>query len=51
MEHLLRAWRIAARLADRLGVAEEQRDALFYVAMLSWVGLRRRRSGGLGVLR
>jgi DNA-binding CsgD family transcriptional regulator len=38
MEHLLRAWRIAARLADRLGVAGEQRDALFYVAMLSWVG-------------
>ncbi|NKQ56013.1 HD domain-containing protein [Amycolatopsis sp. K13G38] len=38
MEHLLRAWRIARGLADRLGVAEGQRDALFYVAMLSWVG-------------
>lgn len=38
MEHLLRAWRIAARLADRLDVAEEQRDALSYVAMLSCVG-------------
>jgi HD-GYP domain-containing protein (c-di-GMP phosphodiesterase class II) len=38
MEHLLRSWRIAARLADRVGVAAEQRDALFYVAMLSWVG-------------
>ncbi|WP_205414125.1 HD domain-containing phosphohydrolase [Amycolatopsis thermalba] len=38
MEHLLRAWRLATGLADRLGVAGERRDELFYVAMLSWVG-------------
>lgn len=38
MEHLLRSWRIAARLADRLEVPGEQRTSLFYVAMLAWVG-------------
>ena len=38
MEHLLRSWRIAARLADRLAVPEDQRTSLFYVAMLAWVG-------------
>ncbi|HJQ48701.1 MAG TPA: HD domain-containing phosphohydrolase [Amycolatopsis sp.] len=38
MEHLLRSWRIAARLADRVAVPGEQRASLFYVAMLAWVG-------------
>src|SRR5690348_9631270 len=38
MEHLLRSWRIAARLADRLDVPDDHRESLFYVAMLAWVG-------------
>jgi HD-GYP domain-containing protein (c-di-GMP phosphodiesterase class II) len=37
MSHLLRAWQIAGRLTDRLGVSVD-RAALFYVAMLAWVG-------------
>lgn len=38
MEHLLRAWRIADRLGDHVGLSEEERPGLFYVAVLSWVG-------------
>ena len=38
MEHLLRAWRIADLLGKRVGLADEDRAALFYVAVLSWVG-------------
>lgn len=38
MEHVLRSWRIAARLGDHLGVDPDQRGALFYVATLAWVG-------------
>jgi HD domain len=38
MEHVLRSWRIAARLGDHLGVGAEQRGALYYVATLAWVG-------------
>lgn len=38
MEHLLRSWWIATRLAERLEVPAEQRASLFYVAMLAWVG-------------
>jgi HD-GYP domain-containing protein (c-di-GMP phosphodiesterase class II)/DNA-binding CsgD family transcriptional regulator len=37
MSHLLRAWQIAVRLAERLR-ASVDRPALFYVAMLAWVG-------------
>ena len=37
MSHLLRAWQIAVRLADRLGVSVDP-PTLFYVAMLAWVG-------------
>jgi len=37
MSHLLRAWQIAVRLEDRLRVSVD-RPALFYVAMLAWVG-------------
>ena len=37
MSHLLRAWQIAVRLAERLG-ASEDRPALFYISMLAWVG-------------
>src|ERR1043165_8706930 len=38
MEHVLRAWLIAARLAARFGIAGEARAALYYVATLAWVG-------------
>jgi HD-GYP domain-containing protein (c-di-GMP phosphodiesterase class II) len=38
MEHLLRSWRIAARLGRHVGLAEDEQASLFYVAMLSWVG-------------
>src|SRR5258706_7613037 len=38
MEHVLRSWLIAARLGDHLGVAREQRGALYYVVTLAWVG-------------
>ena len=38
MEHLLRAWRIADLLGERTGLPHEDRAALFYVAVLSWVG-------------
>jgi HD-GYP domain-containing protein (c-di-GMP phosphodiesterase class II) len=37
MSHLLRSWQIAVRLAERLR-APVDRPALFYVAMLAWVG-------------
>lgn len=38
MEHVLRSWRIAEQLADRVGLADEERAALFYIAVLAWVG-------------
>jgi HD-GYP domain-containing protein (c-di-GMP phosphodiesterase class II)/DNA-binding CsgD family transcriptional regulator len=38
MEHVLRSWQIAAQLARRLGIDDEQRESLFFVAMLAWVG-------------
>lgn len=38
MEHVLRSWRIAARLGDHVGLARDQRGALYYVATLAWVG-------------
>jgi HD-GYP domain-containing protein (c-di-GMP phosphodiesterase class II)/DNA-binding CsgD family transcriptional regulator len=38
MEHLLRAWRIADRLAGHVGLTDEERADLFYIAVLSWVG-------------
>lgn len=38
MEHVLRSWRIAAALAERLGWAEQDRETLFYLTMLGWVG-------------
>ncbi len=38
MEHLLRSWRIAARLGEYVGLPEGEQGSLFYVAMLSWVG-------------
>jgi HD-GYP domain-containing protein (c-di-GMP phosphodiesterase class II)/DNA-binding CsgD family transcriptional regulator len=38
MEHVLRSWRIAARLAKHVGVPDDEHPSLFYVAMLAWVG-------------
>ena len=38
MEHVLRSWRIAARLGDRIGVPSDERGALYYVTTLAWVG-------------
>jgi len=38
MEHVLRSWLIAARLADRLDVEPAARACLYYVMMLAWVG-------------
>ncbi|MGW6441636.1 HD domain-containing phosphohydrolase [Lentzea sp. NPDC055074] len=38
MEHVLRSWRIADRLAERTGLPEAERRSLFYVSMLAWVG-------------
>ncbi|MQA05240.1 MAG: HD domain-containing protein [Streptosporangiales bacterium] len=38
MEHLLRAWQVAARLGRHVGLPEGEQPALFHVAMLAWVG-------------
>jgi len=38
MEHVLRSWRIASRLGERVELDEAARSALFYVAVLAWVG-------------
>jgi HD-GYP domain-containing protein (c-di-GMP phosphodiesterase class II) len=37
-EHVLRQCRIALGLAERLGLDETERAAVYYVAMLAWVG-------------
>src|SRR5438477_10185565 len=38
LEHVLRSWRIAARLGDHVGVEPDERGALYYVTTLAWVG-------------
>jgi HD-GYP domain-containing protein (c-di-GMP phosphodiesterase class II) len=38
VEHVLRSWRIAMRLAELVELPERERESLFYVAMLAWVG-------------
>ncbi|MCV7363926.1 HD domain-containing phosphohydrolase [Mycolicibacterium neworleansense] len=38
MEHVLRSWRLAARLGERVGLVAEQRADLYYTAVLAWVG-------------
>jgi HD-GYP domain-containing protein (c-di-GMP phosphodiesterase class II) len=38
MEHVLRAWLIAARLGDHVGLERDQRGSLYYMATLAWVG-------------
>lgn len=38
MEHVLRAWSIAARLGEHAGLDEDARASLYFVVMLAWVG-------------
>jgi HD-GYP domain-containing protein (c-di-GMP phosphodiesterase class II) len=38
MEHVLRSWLIATRLAQRVGMAPEERGGLYYVVTLAWAG-------------
>ncbi|HEU5421893.1 MAG TPA: HD domain-containing phosphohydrolase [Streptosporangiaceae bacterium] len=38
MEHVLRQCLISLRLAQRLGLAEADREVVFYAALLAWVG-------------
>lgn len=38
MEHALRSWLIASRLAARMGLDADDRHDLFYVVTLAWVG-------------
>ncbi len=38
MEHVLRSWLIASRMADHLDLGEDAPASLFYVMMLAWVG-------------
>jgi HD-GYP domain-containing protein (c-di-GMP phosphodiesterase class II) len=38
MEHVLRAWVIASRLGEHVGLEPDDRDNLYYVATLAWVG-------------
>jgi HD-GYP domain-containing protein (c-di-GMP phosphodiesterase class II) len=38
MEHVLRSWLIAGRMADHLDLGEQTRASLFYVMTLAWVG-------------
>jgi len=38
MEYLLRSCLLATRLADRLGLAAQDRQAVYYTALLRWVG-------------
>ncbi len=38
MEHVLRSWTIATRLGEHMAIESENEAALYYVAMLAWVG-------------
>jgi hypothetical protein len=38
MEHLLRSCLIGLRLAERVGMTEDKRAVVYYVALLGWVG-------------
>ncbi|MGH8825675.1 MAG: HD domain-containing phosphohydrolase [Jiangellaceae bacterium] len=38
MEHLARSCLVACRLGQRMGLDDEERAGLYYVAMLGWVG-------------
>ncbi|MGK3201493.1 HD domain-containing phosphohydrolase [Amycolatopsis sp. MEPSY49] len=38
MEHMLRSALIATRLADRLGLDDDQRGTTFYATLVAWIG-------------
>ena len=38
MEHVLRSWRIAARLGGHINLSDEDQASLYYIAVLAWVG-------------
>lgn len=38
MEHVLRSWLIATRLAQHLGLDPEERGGWYYVVTLAWAG-------------
>ena len=38
MEHVLRSWRIAARLGDHIELGDAEQASLYYIAVLAWVG-------------
>src|SRR5262245_28093849 len=38
MQHILRAWRIASRMGERIGLDDQEQVDLYYVALLAWVG-------------
>ena len=38
MEHVLRQCLIALRLAERLGLDEDEREVVYYSALVAWVG-------------
>ncbi len=38
MEHVLRSWRIAARLGEQIGLDDDARASLYFIAVLAWVG-------------
>ena len=38
MEHLVRSCRLGLRLAESVGLSEEERAVVYYVALLGWVG-------------
>ncbi|MGA5467058.1 HD domain-containing phosphohydrolase [Mycobacterium sp. NPDC050041] len=37
-EHMLRSALIGTRIADRLGLPREQRDCIYYTALVMWIG-------------
>src|SRR5690349_24399712 len=38
MAHVLRSWRLASRLGERVGLSAEERSDLYYTAVLAWTG-------------
>jgi HD-GYP domain-containing protein (c-di-GMP phosphodiesterase class II) len=38
MDHVLRSWRIASELGERVGIEPDDRGDLYYVVTLAWVG-------------
>ncbi|MRH87956.1 HD domain-containing protein [Nocardia sp. SYP-A9097] len=38
MAHVLRSWRLASRLGERVGLSDDERSDLYYTAVLAWAG-------------